>query len=295
MSRHSLCAGVAVGLALAARAIAGPADEAALLDILRRVGTRVEEYFARAQSLVCVEAVHVQPLGIGLTAEGVGRTVQSELQMSWEAPRAADASPEARMLRQVLKVNGHPPRPDDRNNCTVPEQLQTETPALAMLLPDQQPKYAFSLNGPGRLGRRSAILIDYRETARPSVVVQTVANNDDCLSFQMKGGLRGRIWIDAETFDVLRLDQSLIGLVDIPLPESLANRNDGVSSWTMERWDTTIRFQPVAFEHPAETLTLPVSVLSLRIARGSASPRVRTRTEYSQYKRFLTGGRVVKE
>jgi hypothetical protein len=63
----------------------------------------------------------------------------------------------------------------------------------------------------------------------------------------------------------------------------------------MERWDTTIRFQPVAFEHPAETLTLPVSVLSLRIARGSASPRVRTRTEYSQYKRFLTGGRVVKE
>jgi hypothetical protein len=290
-----LCAGLAVSLAFGARATAAPEDEAALLDVLGRVGARVEQYFARAQSLVCIEAVHVQPLGPSLSADGMGRTIQSELQMAWEPTRGRDASPEARMLRQVLKVNGRPPRSNDPKNCTVPEQHQTETPALAMLLPDQQPNYAFSLFGRGRLDRRSAILIDYRETAGPSVVLQTVSDNADCFRVQLKGGVRGRIWIDAETFDVLRLDQSLIGLVDIAVPPALQRGRDGESWWTMERWDSTIRFQPVAFENPPETLTLPVSVSSLRITRGSASPRERTRTEYSEYKRFLTGGRVVKE
>jgi hypothetical protein len=109
----------------------------------------------------------------------------------------------------------------------------------------------------------------------------------------MKGGLRGRIWIDPETFDVLRLDQGLIGLVEIQLPRQLTRRSGGVYSWTMERWDTSIRFQSVPFRDPDETLTLPVSIQQLRITRGSASPRLRTTTEFTEYKRFLTGGRVV--
>jgi hypothetical protein len=38
---------------------------------------------------------------------------------------------------------------------------------------------------------------------------------------------------------------------------------------------------------------LPVSSTSIRITRGAGMPRLRTITEYSGYKRFLTGGRVV--
>jgi hypothetical protein len=63
----------------------------------------------------------------------------------------------------------------------------------------------------------------------------------------------------------------------------------------MERWDSSIRFKPVSFTEPDETLVLPVSISTLRITRGSGTPRLRTTTSYSSYKRFLTGGRVVKE
>jgi hypothetical protein len=61
----------------------------------------------------------------------------------------------------------------------------------------------------------------------------------------------------------------------------------------MERWDTTIRFKAVRSDDPEETLMLPVSSTSLRITRGAGMPRLRTVTEYSGYKRFLTGARVV--
>jgi hypothetical protein len=38
--------------------------------------------------------------------------------------------------------------------------------------------------------------------------------------------MRGRIWIDAETHDVLRLDRSINGLIEIPLPKK-ATRHRG--------------------------------------------------------------------
>ena len=54
---------------------------------LARAAERVAEYFARAQSLVCLEIVHLQPLGSGLSVDGVGRTVESELRLSWDSGR----------------------------------------------------------------------------------------------------------------------------------------------------------------------------------------------------------------
>jgi hypothetical protein len=91
----------------------------------------------------------------------------------------------------------------------------------------------------------------------------------------------------------MRLDQSLMGLVDIPMPRSVSRRVGVADRWTMERWDTTIRFKPVRFQDPDETIMLPESSTSLRITRGAGMPRLRTMTSYTGYKRFLTGGRVV--
>src|SRR5262245_27781546 len=185
-----------------------------LADLLHNVGGRVQQFFARAHSLICLETVHTQPLGTGLSPTGMGRNVESELRLSWD-PATTDGAPEARMLRRVLKVNGGPPRRRDPDNCTAAEQFEIEEPPLAMLLPEQQAEYSFSLAGSGRVDRRAAIMIDYRERAPATVDIQPVQGNEDCVNFEMNGGLRGRIWIDQETGEVLRLDQGLIGLVEI--------------------------------------------------------------------------------
>ena len=261
-----------------------------LAEVLQRVGERVEQYFARAQSIVCLEIVGLMPVDTGGFVRG--RTVESELRLSWEPTDQSPVPIEARTLRQVTKVNGHAPRKDDHDNCTSPEQNSSEVQPLALLLPQQRHEYAFKLAGAARVDNRAAILVDYRMVDKPSVKSTLVNDNEDCISFALDGGMRGRVWIDAETFDVLRMDQGLIGLIDIPLPRKTANRSRW-GSWTMERWDTSIRFKPVTFQDPPETLVLPASSTSFRITRGAGHPRLRTSTQYSSYRRFITAGRIV--
>lgn len=260
--------------------------------VLERASARVTEYFARAQSIMCLEKVSLQRLSYGFSADGPARFVESELRLSWE-PSPDDPTPkEARTLRQVLKVNGHAPRKKDYDNCTTPEQQDSEVQPLSILLPGQRVELAFAYEGRAVLEGRNAIVVTFRETVKPSVDVSLVEDNENCISFDIDGGTRGKIWLDADTHDVLRLDRSLTGLIDIPLPRK-AQRIGLVHRWTMERWDSSIRFKPVKFDDPPETLVLPVSASTLQVTRGAGTPRLRTTTQYTSYRRFITGARVV--
>ena len=68
---------VALGAALSAQAI--PAVDVA--GVLQRAGDRVTEYFARAQSIMCLEKVSLQKLAMGWSADGPARMVESELRL----------------------------------------------------------------------------------------------------------------------------------------------------------------------------------------------------------------------
>ena len=260
--------------------------------VLDRAGARVAEYFARAQSIVCLEKVALQKLGLGFSADGPARFVESELRLSWEPSKEDPTPKEARTLRQVLRVNGHPPRKKDWNNCTTPEQEDSEEQPLSMLLPESRAKLSFEYGGREVIDGRGAVVVTFRERKlKPTVDVSLVEDNENCISFDIDGGMRGKLWIDAETSDVLRLDRSLSGLVDIPLPRKA--QRFGNHEWTMERWDSSIRFKSVKFDDPTETLILPVSSSTLQITRGAGTPRLRTTTQYTSYRRFMTGARVV--
>lgn len=257
-----------------------------------KAAQRVEAYFTRAQSLVCTETVHDQPLSSGLTADGFGRTIESELRLSWQAGADGEPATEALTRRQVLRVNGHPPKAKDRNNCTTAEQHESEPHPLSFLMAGSRDDYGFTWAGRGRIDKREALLIDFREKAPLRVQdVRQTADNEDCISYNLTGGMHGRIWIDAESYDVLRLDQRLSGQVEIPLPTKIARRAGAPSSWTVERHDVTMRFKRVTFDEPAEAIVLPVSSVRLQVTRGAM--RKRTTTTYTAYKRFLTGGRIV--
>lgn len=300
MHRHlSGWSGPLVGIILALGALPGgaapqiPPVADPLASTLRLAGERVEAFFNRAQSLICTEKVSIQPLDWGLTSTGFPRRVESELRLSWDPDEDGGPATEAQVRRKLLRVNGHPPRDNDHNNCTTPEQQESETQPLSMLLAPQRAKYTFELAGPGRVDGRDAVMIDFRELAEASPEVRAVEGKDDCISYELNGGGRGRLWIDAETFDVLRLDQRLVGMVDLRLPRALARRPGVDPVMTLERSDTTTRFGRVAFKDPDESLVLPLSSTELRVMRGGGAPRLRTVTTYADYKRFLTGGRVV--
>lgn len=283
---------LALWLAMAAAGRTQPAGPGPDLEgTLAKATARVEHYFTRAQSLVCTETVHVQPLNHGLTGDGVGRTVESELRLSWDAGIDGDAAPEAHTHRKVVKVNGRVRREKDRAQCTTAERHDTETQPLSMLLDGQREKYTFALSKAARLDGRAAITVEFKELRTALADVRVNEDDEDCLTYQVDGGVRGRIWIDAESFDVLRLDQHL-AYVELRLPETLLRRGSTGGSM-IERYDTSTRFKRVNFDDPEEQLVLPTSSAHLFVTRGTSSVRMRTSTRYTGYKRFLTGGRLV--
>jgi hypothetical protein len=285
----------ATSLALIALGATLSADQSASFDVasvLERASVRVTEYFARAQAIVCLERVSLQRLGMGFSSDGPARQVESELRLSWEPTPENPTPKEATTIRQVIRVNGGKPRKKDDQNCTTPEQNLEEEQPLSILLPQQRGDYAFTADGRARIDGRDAMVIAFREVKKLKVDVSLVDDKEDCISFDIEGGMRGKIWIDAETHDVLRMDRGLSGLIDIPLPRKAARRG-GTMSWTVERLDSSIRFKRVSFEDPQETLVLPVSSSSLQVTRGSGTPRLRTSTQYLSYRRFMTAGRIV--
>lgn len=294
IARTSVLVGLALGLGVAPSVTAAARDQAGedLSTLLTAAGERVAEFFARAQQIVCLETVELQPLGASLRPEGFTRTVVSELRLTWDPGTAATAT-EAQTLRQVVSVNGRPPRPNDRDRCTSPEQQESETQPLSMLLPAQRDRYVFTIDGRGRIDGRDATILAFRELGPISAEVRAVEGLDDCMSYDVKGGQRGRLWVDRETADVLRLDQSLPGMVDLRVPPRLARRAGASTFLTLERADTSIRFRRVTFREPDETIVLPVESTEVRVMRNGGTPRLRTVTRYSDYRRFLTGGRLL--
>ena len=71
------------------------------------------------------------------------RRLVYELRIAWETPAGRATPPEATVLRQLISVNGRPPRPGDEPECLDPKPVATEP--LAMLLSGRQPEFAFSI------------------------------------------------------------------------------------------------------------------------------------------------------
>jgi hypothetical protein len=169
-----------------------------------------------------------------------------------------------------------------------PKPVSTEP--LAMLLQGRQREYAFTWRGTGRTDRRPSVTLDYKATTPGAA---DISWNGDCVSVELPGRNRGRIWVDAGSGDVLRLDEQLIGIFEFRVPREHA-RAFGSSWMTIERADSTIRYQTVTFHDPDETLMLPSSIQTLTVIRNSGAPRMRMTQTFSNYKRFITGGRIVK-
>jgi hypothetical protein len=281
----------AYGLGVAALSVvlqaSQPAAAGDLGALLGRVGESVSRYYARAQSVICTETVRIQPLGHDLTSNGTpARRLEYELRVAWD-PAAEGGTPEATVQRQLVKVNGRTPRPKDEPGCMDPRAVSPEP--LAMLLPHAQADYLFTFAGKRRIGGRPALLLEYR-SRQPGPA--KVSWTKECVSIDLPGRSRGRLWIDAETHDVLRLDEQLVGMFDINVPAE-HSRMGGPQSMTLERFDSSILYRPVAFADPHETVMLPVSIETVSVFRNGGIPRVRTVQAFSKYQRFMTGGRIV--
>jgi hypothetical protein len=267
-----------------ARAAAtGPPDAA----LIARVGERVAAYYQRAQRLICTERSIVVPIGNGSAAE-FARTVDSELRVE------IDGALEARVTREVQRINGREPRErdkTDRSACTDPTPLSPEL--LAFLLPNQRDGYRFTTIRDGRERGRAALVIDFASARRTSraELIEDEYGHDDCFDWTGPIAVAGRLWVDAETHDVLRLDRHIGGPTDVRVPPRLQSKYRFPGWLTIDRDDMTLRFKPVKFSDPDETMLLPESIETLTVLRTGLQSTRRTQV-FSNYRRFLTSSRI---
>lgn len=260
--------------------------------VLDRIVYYVTEYYSRAQSLVGREEVTRQPIKLDFTFEGPPTRYAYQLRLEWTPPESDD-TPKATMMRELLTVNGRRPRPKDKPRCSQPKETWDEP--LVMFLPEERGKFEFKWAGTGRMDGQATVSLDFRELSdekNPEPETSWDKSDDEaCVSFSLPGRVRGRVWVDERTGEVLRLDENISGpiLIDVPREQQ---KFWHTTSLTLERWNKSIRYKRVRFDEPAETMMLPESIQVLSIMRGGAQP-MRITQRFSDYRRFLTGGRLV--
>ena len=283
---------VAVVLVLASITVGRVQAQPNAADVLERVGERIAEFYQRAKNVICIEKSTVQRVDVNHSPDGFVRTVESGLH--FEA--GDDQAPgEVAMVRQVRKVNGRIPRDKDKKDragCTDPNPFSSEP--LAFLLPAHRPEYQFKTAGIAKDRTRMALMIDFASVDRTSnaELIADPSGHDDCFDWSGHIASRGRIWVDTSTYDVVRVERGLRGPVDVKVPV-LIQRRHSLGSWVLiVRDDVTIRYKPVAFNDPEEVLLLPESIDSFTVVRGGLESTRRSQT-FSEYKRFVTGGRIL--
>jgi hypothetical protein len=282
---HLICALLA--LIPGVSSAAAPRRQADFADTMSRVSRRIEQWYARAASIVSTEQVWIQPLRADMSPLDFPRRLAFELRIEWDPARTGSGgAPIANVVREPMRINGRAPSASDPG-CMDPKPVSPEP--LAMLLPARLHESIFTPAGTARVDGRPAIMIDYRGVGSlPDEITWT----DECVSLLLPGRSRGRVWVDAETFDVLRVDDRLVGTFSFEVPRQQVRR--GASrSMVIERADSSIRYRRVTFSDPEESMWLPASIESVTVIRGAGTQRTRITQRFSDYRRFLTAGRIV--
>lgn len=250
-----------------------------------RVSAYVEEYYRRAQSVMAEETVTLEHLRSDLSPDGPGRRLVYEMRMEWD-PSAAE--PRASVVRQLLRIGSRPAKPGAEPECLDPKGVSPEP--LAFLLPDRLGRFVFREAGRGRAADQDAVTIDYRPAREEP---PTITGDKKCISIDMPMRTRGRLWVDPETHAILRVDEFIVGVTDVRIPRALQSGSGWGLYVTVERSDTTTRYAPVRFTDPDETVLLPVQVQAVSVIRASGIQRLRITQSYRNYRRFVTGSRVL--
>src|SRR5215472_5403766 len=159
-----------------------------LAGILARVGERVEAYYQRAQSIVCVESVQMQTMDNSLMPDPHTRRLVYELRVSWDKTSDGDEPTEANVLRTLKTINGKPPKDGQEPGCLDPKPVSLDP--LSFLLPQHQREYKFTYQGIGKVGNgRTGVMIDYAPAGKPP---PEIVWHDSCVSINLPQQTRGR-------------------------------------------------------------------------------------------------------
>jgi hypothetical protein len=192
-------------------------------------------------------------------------------------------------VRRLKTLDGKPAKPGSKAE----REARAGVASLSFLLPQHRARYVFTLEGEETIGGRRARRIRMLQPSEGEPRVEWERGFVG-LSFRVFAPFVYLIWVDAETFDVLRYESHLAAPMEFDSPRAFG-RFGPSRHLRYAAQDYAVRFRRVQFKDPEQTLLVPDWAEWLTVIEGARQPRRRDTLRLSDYRRFRSDVNVVEE
>ncbi len=269
-----------------------PARDERLERILDKVGEGVEKYQAELFRIAFSETLRQEELREEMTAKKSKEFVFDTI-VAREALSDEEDDYYPKIVRRIRTIDGKPAKRAGKRD----EAAGTYVSSLVFLLPKHRKEFQFSLEGEETLEGRRAYRI---RILRPGEGPPRVEWKKHLVgfSFYVFAPTLNFLWVDAETFDVLRYESHLAEPFEFegPRPVSLGFARVGKSRrFNFKVNDYAVNFRRERFKDPEQTLLVPVAAEWTRVVEGASKPRTRATLRFSDYRRFRSDVKIIEE
>lgn len=279
----------ACGTARGQESAQGPAADGRLALILKRVGESVERYHAGMFSVRFTETVRHDELKEDLKTPKKTREQVYDSVILREELSEIEGDYVAVTTRRLVTVDGKP-----RKKGGETKETSVYGEFLNILLPRYQKLNSLSLEGEETLDGRGAFVLVLRRPGEGEPRVEWKGSR-----FRVVAPTRTRIWVDADNYDVMQIESDLVAPFEFESPGLIGagpfGRFGPTKRLRYAREYSRVRFRRVQFKEPEQTLLLPESAEWLKVIEGASRPRTRTRIAFSDYRRFVSGVKIVED
>ncbi len=258
-------------------------DDPELAELMERVGERVREYYRNLENLARTTTARHEVFEDDWSPKEEPRDLVFESIVLLETP--PDDFPVPFLVREandLTQVDGASVDPG--------YELESEfgyryrLPELLLLLPEYRATsdLVFSYAGRAELEGRPAFVVDVERPRSPDDKPRIVWRGRRFSIYNLV--FTNRIWIDPETYDVLRFDTET---------EPVSFRRSLIFGRIGYEQTSTTRYTIVAFDDTEMEFLVRESHENVRIIEGARiRPIVRSRQSYSNYRRFVGDVRI---
>ena len=267
---------------------AQPAKDERLERILDKVGEGVARYQAGLTSITFTETLRREELREDMTAKKSKEYVFDSVVLR-EALSDDEDDYYPRLVRRLKTIDGKP------SKKRLGPEISYAVSSLGFLLPKHRGLARFTLDGEeaeaGRKLYRIRMLSPGEGEPRVEWKSRAVG-----FRFRVVAPLVYTIWVDSETFDVLRFESHLAAPFEFDGPRAFGFGRFGPSRhFKYAAQDYSVRFGRRQFKDPEQTLLVPDSAEWVTVVEGASRPRTRATLRFSNYQRFRADVKIIEE
>jgi hypothetical protein len=269
-----------------------PADER-LARILARAGEGVARYQAGLFHIAFTETLRYEELRKDMTPKKSKEFIFDTVVLREELSTGEDDY-YPMSVRRLKTVDGKRAKGDGGREAGYGRNVAS----LAFLLPKNRGLFEFTLEGEEAVDGRPAYRVRLLRPGQgePRVVWQRRLLG---MSFRAIAPTVYKLWVDAENFDVLRVEYDLLAPFEFDSPRAIGVGPLGRIGpsrrlrYAVEHY--AVRFRRQQFKDPEQTLLVPESAEWLTVIEGANRPRTRATLRFSDYRRFRSDVKVIDE